>query len=231
METITLKHKIHPLVTCAVIVFALIALIMAGIAWMVAATGFVSIPLFSRLAYEVPTPLRVVTPGVPIETYIQTEVSDVLVQRLYEGQGTLQETVVEVRLPEQAFTASLRSFSEQAASGLPLDFSTAQVALDPQKGAEIFLPIKNNPQQTAIRLNVYATVQNGGIVLEVKEASIGSLPLPMSLLNPVIHAIVERNLQSLYAELGSYLRLSDISYEEGFMVLKGELTVEIQEQP
>ncbi len=229
METIILKKKPHPLVTCAVIVFVLLGVVAAGIVWAIAATGLVTIPVFTRLAYEVPTPLRVVTPGVPIETYIQSEVSDTLMQRLYQGQGALEDTALEVSLSEQSFTASLRSLAEQAGEGLPFDFSLAQVALDPQKGAEIFLPIKNNPQQTALRLDVYATVQDGGIILDIKGASIGSLSLPLNVLNPLIHTVVEKNLESLYAELGSYVRLSEISYEDGLMILKGELAVETSE--
>lgn len=229
METIILKKKPHPLVTCAVIIFVLLGVVVAGIMWVIAATGLATIPIFTRLAYEVPTPFRVVTPGVPIETYIQSEVSETLMQRLYQGQGTLEDTTLEVSLSEQSFTASLRSLAEQGGEGLPFDFSLAQVALDPQKGAEIFLPIKNNPQQTALRLDVYAAVQEGGVVLDIKEASLGALPLPLQVLNPLIHTVVEKNLESLYAELGSYVRLREISYKDGLMILKGELAIETSE--
>lgn len=230
METVLLKKKSHPLVTCVTILFALALVFVAAVLWLVAATGLISIPLFSRLAYEVPSPLRVVTPGVPLETYIQSEVSEILTRRLYEGQGSLQDTSLEMHLTEQSFTASLRGLSQEIGEGLPFDISTAQVAIDTQKGAEIFLPFKENPQQTAVRLCVYASVQDGAISLEIKEAEIGALGVPVNMLNPLLHRVVEQNLQSLYAQLGSYVSLTSIAYEDGVMILSGNLAVTFESQ-
>jgi hypothetical protein len=230
METVILKKKPHPLVTCMTIVFALVLVFVAAVLWLVAATGIMAIPIFSRLAYETPTPLRTVTPGVPLETYIQSEVSEILTRRLYEGQGSLQDTSLEMRLTEQSFTASLRGLTQEIGEGLPFDFSAAQVALDAQKGAEIFLPIKENPQQTAVRICVYASAQDGAVSLEIKEASVGALDVPMSVFNSLLHRVVEQSLRSLYEQLGSYVSLHSITYEDGVMILSGDLAVTFETQ-
>jgi hypothetical protein len=124
----------------------------------------------------------------------------------------------------------LRGLTQEIGEGLPFDFSAAQVALDAQKGAEIFLPIKENPQQTAVRICVYASAQDGAVSLEIKEASVGALDVPMSVFNSLLHRVVEQSLRSLYEQLGSYVSLHSITYEDGVMILSGDLAVTFETQ-
>ena len=221
-----LKKKRHPLVTCAMIFFAVLIFFIAAGLWVVAATGVVYIPAFSRVAYTKPEPLREVTAGVPVETYIQTLVTSELASRLQQGGGQLLDPVISVTLPENAITATVQSFSETYGDIL-IDIQQAQVAISEEIGIEVFLPIKNSSQETAVNIHLMIEVLDGDISIEVQDVWIGSLHVPDMLVSLAISSLINRNAAELNAQFGQYITLSEIDYQDGSVTLSGDLSVEI----
>lgn len=222
------KRKRSPLVTCAVLFFGVITLIIAGALWVVAATGLVPIPVFSRLAYDVPEPTRVVSPGVSVETYLQTVISEELVRRLYMGQGALQDRDLVVTLPENALTASLQAMDESIGLDL-LDIPNSQVAISNEFGTELFFPLKYSEQDTAIRMHMKAVAEDGVVQVQLNDVWVGSLHVPMFFVGMAANNYLRESLVELNEQMGQYLRLTEISYEDGSMTMTGELAVELME--
>ena len=220
------KRKRRPLVTCAVIVFAIILFLIAAALWIVASTGVVMLPAFSRLAYDVPQPVRVVSPGVPVETYVQTVVSEEIVKRLYSGQGVLADETMSITLPENALTATLQSMGDVVGMDL-FDIEESQVALDETIGAELFFPFKNSEQQTAVRLHMMAVAEDGVVTIEVRDVWVGSLHVPMWLVGVAADAYLKNGLVELNEQMGQYVRINEIEYDNGSMTLSGDLAVDL----
>ncbi|KKR56119.1 hypothetical protein A2332_01125 [Candidatus Uhrbacteria bacterium RIFOXYB2_FULL_41_18] len=220
------KKKHHPFVTCAILFFVGIVFLIATGMWIVAATGIVSIPFFSRIAYTKPEPLREVSAGVPVETYIQTSVTTELASRLQQGRGQLLDPSIEVTLPENALTASLQSFSE-AYGDYVIDVAHSQVVVDEDIGFEIFLPMRSSTQETAVKIQLMMIPEEGTILLDVKDVWIGSLHVPDMLVSFLASAFLERNMQQISSEFRQYVNLQSVEYNNGSLTLIGELSVEI----
>ena len=70
-----------PWFACLMIFFAVFLIGAGFLAWTVASTGLVSIPVFTRFAYTQPVPVREVAPGVPVETVLREQIATSLIQR------------------------------------------------------------------------------------------------------------------------------------------------------
>ncbi|KKW32189.1 MAG: hypothetical protein UY76_C0037G0002 [Candidatus Uhrbacteria bacterium GW2011_GWA2_52_8d] len=130
----------RPWLTCSLLLLFVLVGVGVWVAWFVAATGLLHVPVFTSLAYEAPAPIRGVTPGVPVETVLEETFTSTLTRRLYEGGGTLTNRSIQVQIQEASLTASLRSFLEE--EGLEwIDSAGVQMAVEPGVGIELFVPL------------------------------------------------------------------------------------------
>lgn len=219
-------RRARPWLTCSLVLLALIVGMFVWAAWSVAATGLIRVPVFTSLAYEVPRPERVVSPGVSAETVLQETFERTLTRRLYEGGGTLENRRIEVQLHESSLTASLRSFAESAGSSW-IETSQLQVAIDPE-GVELFVPLRDSPLATAIRAAFELRAQDGLLVVGPTDIEVGSWRVPDVVIAVVLKPLFEAELKRLNGRLFGYATISRLDLVSGELIVEGELSVEIE---
>jgi hypothetical protein len=216
-----------PWFTCLIILLVIFLLGASCLAWVVASTGLVSIPVFTNFAYAKPMPLREVAPGVPVETLLREQIAASLVQRFREGGRLLPspKQTLEVSVPEDSLTATLRSkLEETPLEGL--DISALQVTLEPDSGVEVFIPVEDSALQTAVVLFFDVIVKEGGIAVIPKDVFVGSAHVPSFLVAQFLTPLIEQRLAPLNEMIAGYLQISSADISSGKLLIKGTVSVE-----
>ncbi|OGL67130.1 hypothetical protein A2856_03620 [Candidatus Uhrbacteria bacterium RIFCSPHIGHO2_01_FULL_63_20] len=209
---------------CLIALLVSIAILALGCAWLVAATGLVSVPAVSAFAYRAPAPAHLVEPGKPLDQEVGASVNALLTARLREGGGRIEERSFAIDIPESSFTASLRDGMANTDQSL-FDPATAQAAVT-EGGLELFLPLRDNPRESALAFTLRLEARDGTIVPTVSRVTLGSLPIPGFLANAAAPAVHE-SLAPFARELSRYASVSAVRSQEGSVRVEGELTVEV----
>lgn len=220
-------RRSRPWLTCSLALLALLVAVGLWVGWIVASTGLVRVPLFTSLAYEIPTPTRPVTPGVPAEVILQETFTNTLTRALYEGGGTLTNRSITIELEETSMTASLRSLLEE--SDLTwLDSSQTQVVVEPEVGVEVFIPIENSPQSTAITLVFNLGAQEGNLVVAPTDIFVGNARVPDIITTVFLQPFLETELAKLNAAMVGYASIHRIELLPRAISINGELSVSVE---
>ncbi len=215
----------------AIFSLLLIASGVVWVMWMVAASGIVSVPLISRYAYPAPPkPTREVSSGEPLEGVLADEVNALLPERLQAGGGQLSDRSFDLALPESAITASLRAGLEKDPNTI-FDASRVQVAVVEGEGLEIFLPLAQSAQETALVILVSLQIEDGHVVFDLPRVQFGQLVMPAWLSEVVMTAPLEQGISAFEAELERMVAITDIRAENGVLRLTGELQIEVMQIP
>jgi len=207
------KRPKNRLASCSLILFLIIFGLLGFAVWSFAATGLVHVPIVSGFAYHKPEPLRLVTPGVRMETIVEEQIKTSLAR----GEQTLS-----VRLPEESLTSTLRTILETGKSEL-IESANAQVTIGSDQTFTFFLPLKDSSKQTAIQMKIKATVKDGGLQLEPQTFQLGSLRVPGPLTAFFLQPFIQSQLPALNDSLRSFVKLTDLRYEEGTLMMEGTL--------
>ncbi len=219
----------RPWLTCSLLLLAVVVGMGVWGAWVVASTGLVHVPGFTSLAYEVPVPIRDVSPGVPVETVLNEVFTSTLTRRLYEGGGTLANRSVDVQIQESSLTASLRTLLE--AAGLEwIDSSDAQILVEPGVGIELFVPLNLETQESgdAAVITFDLTVSEGNLVVTPTSVRVGNANIPNVLVTAFLKPFLEAELAKLNAAMVGYAQISEIELLSRELSITGELSVVIQ---
>lgn len=212
--------------TCSIIVLFLVVVAVFIALWIVASTGLVSIPLFSRVAYKPLEPTRVVFAGTPVDVIANETFQTTIARKLEEGGGDLLDKNVSLKIREESLTATIKSAFEE--SGLTfIDGTNAQVVIRKNGSFEFFVPLNGYNSETSMMLNLSAQIDNGNVVLEIGKLKIGAFTVPKSIVTLMIGKIVTNELSSLNSVIGSYMKINAIIYNPGELEFQGELTVEV----
>lgn len=222
------QHRGKPWCACSLIFLLIILGIVSGVIWALSATGFVSVPGFSKFAYHQPVPEHIVPSGVPMETVIDQQVKTILTQRLQAGGGKLDDTSVTFTVDEKSLTASLRNVLEQSGDKT-IESAGAQVIVSPEKGFSFFLPFQETVRKTALQFSVKAQVHDGVLELRPESLSIGSLPIPNVLTAFFLQPFIHGKISELNKALGSYMELREIVYESGRVIITGNFSVQVMD--
>lgn len=210
------------------IIFVLAVLAVLGLgAWTLAATGLVRVPVVSSWAYEVPAPAHAVEPGLPLDTKINDDLTAEINRRLIAGGGQIKNRTISLDLPEESFTALFKSLIEQ--SGVEeISSKGAQIAVLPGQGLELFLPLADNPQQSALIVWLRVVPDAQGLLdIKVDHIQLGAFDMPGYLYGPIIQPVIQQNMEQLNREWGRYATFQDIEYETGNVKVIGTIAVEI----
>jgi len=207
-------------------IIAFFLFVICGLAWIVAASGFVKIPIVSNLAYKTPNPLRVVLNSSPLETYISETFGNVLTNRLQSGSGSLENKDIELFLSESSITTFLQTIIiDNNLSFFSSD--TAQVAIDEKQGIEIFLPLAGQVNRNALIILAKIKAENGLIVTDEVKLKVGNLSIPYFLTDIFLKPALNKGLDYLNQKIGRYASVKTIEVSEGFLKVFGTLKVEI----
>ena len=221
-------NRHHPLFSCFFIFSALILLVFVILLWLVASTGLVRVPVITSLAYNQPEPIRIVESGQFLDKKIQQELGDVLTQRLQAGGGQINDKNISVALSEESYTASLQAAIASEAADF-FDAGNAQVVIDPEVGIEIYIPVSESSLETALLVNLAASVEDDGLEAQVQSIKIGSLGVPVSLVDRQLQsAVLTPLLEQLSNEIDRFGEITGVSLSDGFLTLDGQLLVEVE---
>ena len=212
---------------CLIFFIAFIVLLVTGLAWIAAATGLVRIPVISGLAYEKPAPAHLVAPGLPLDTKINNDLTAEVNRRLVAGHGQLADRTITLELPEDGFTSLLKNLVEE--SGVKeVKSAGAQIAVIPNQGLELFLPLADNPQESALIVWLEVVPDDQGLLnIQITNLQLGSFSLPGLLYRPIIEPLIKQNMAQLNSDWGRYATFEDIKYETGQVVVTGSIVVEV----
>lgn len=155
------------------------------VAWVLAATGIVEVPVLSGWVYEAPEPTRIVAPGLSLEAFAKG--------------GTFRGAVADI--PETTLTTMARD--ALATNGQTwFDEHGAQAArMDGGKGIELFLPMRDNARESAVVARLDVSSDSGAVVMKVLDAKIGSWNVPAwavtSIISPALAPAIAAINESL----------------------------------
>ena len=218
----------RPWITCSLIALFLIASFFIWIGWLIAATGLVDVPVFTRFAYQQPIPIHEVEAGTTVEAMVQERFATILTDRLYEGGGTIDDRTIELLIPDGSLTTSTRNLLEE--TNVPMiDAASLQVAVDSEVGIEIFAPLADSSLGTAVVIRFDIQAIDGNIVVAPTSVELGSLSIPAFVLVNIFEPLIAEQLGGINNELSGYASVGSISMEQGALRVNGEIAVEIQE--
>lgn len=206
--------KRHPFFSCVLIVFVLVFVGLVWLSWNVAATGLANIPILSLWAYRVPEPIRLIQSGVPVEKIIASQLQSGLSNQLFS-----------IQLTESSLTASLQKLLNQSSVGF-ISASGSQVAIRPGQILELFLPLKLSKKATAIRAGLFVHYQNGNISVSIKNVFLGTMHIPDSMIAVFFQAYLDKQIKIFYQSFESFLKLNQLTTEEGKIVVSGVMNVQ-----
>jgi hypothetical protein len=167
--------------------FLIIAPILVG-AIIVAKSGILEVPVISSAVYQPIAPTRTVQPltGSSADDVMKTIAASA---KAGVATGSAVLTITE----QQLTTIVAAGITQGTDTGLPFAISSAQVAiLDGQM--EFFLDAVQNGRQVPVLIRVEPTVSAGSLHFSVKEATMGSLPLPAFMVEAALQKLADSTL-------------------------------------
>lgn len=220
------KHKPKKWISCAVIIVVVLLIVFVAGLWLAAATGLYSIPLISSVAYIQPQPDHRVIPGTAVEVFVSNLLESEITQRLQAGAGTISDRSINISIPEASFTKSIQNIMADSGDQT-FDHLQSQISISDETGFELFMPLLDSQQGSAITINFVPKLVDGLIRVDITSLQVGSLKIPQFITRLAISRPVDARLQEFNRELGRFATFDDLVINEGSISLSGELTVEI----
>src|SRR3989339_660555 len=181
-----------------IVLFVLVVLIGMAL-WTVAATGLVTIPVISKLAYQTPSPTYVVREGIPFETLLQQQIAAETVRRAYAGDAAASNEFF-ISIPENTLTTELRDHLETSGQTFA-DQDGAQIVVLGESGIELFLPLRDNAQETALVVRLTLSVTEGMLRATAEDVRLGSWQmgswLREGLINPALDGMLDASMRQI----------------------------------
>ena len=221
------KKKTHGRFSCLGLFVIVFVFVIGFFAWQVAATGLVTIPVVSSLAFSEPKPVRFVTAGVTVEQLSETYFKTTLIKRLQAGSGSLMDRSVVLELPESSLTATLQNQLKKFAVK-EIDVTHAQIVVMPNQELELFLPIRLQDHLTALTVHIALVAEKGIFDLKLLDVKLGSFHAPSFLIASIVQPFVNRELTSLNEALTSYMHVDSLVSKERSLTVSGTFTVQVK---
>lgn len=189
--------------------------LFAWAAWTLAATGLVTVPVLSRWAYDIPVPTRVVGEGVPFETVVQQQVAEEAMRRAYAG-GAASDLALTIS--ETTLTTELRDSLETSGQTFA-DPDGSQVAVLSGSGIELFLPLRDTDQQTAVKALLRVTVTDGVPKVTAETVSLGSWQVGAWLREGLVNPMLDGLLDTVVREVEGSVTVTSVREEEGSLIV------------
>lgn len=218
--------KGHPILTCFLVIIVLVLIVASWLCSVVAQTGLVNIPVFTKVFYQEPEPTHQVLATVPIEESVSDEITSTINQRLQPGSLDFDRGF-SISILEGSLTASVQNLLDQAGY---FENDTAQVVVSEEVGLEVFLPVAESPLNTAMTVELSPYINDQGVIdVEINRLKIGSLNLPIWLVRLILTKPLDLVIWELNKNFVSYIDLSEVLLTEGAVTFTGDIAVDILE--
>lgn len=214
------REKKRGCFSCALVCLVVGVVFLLWLTWGIASMGFVRIPVFSALAFDEPTPTRVVEPAdISPGSWLEDTIVSEFTRRLRAGEVVNRR--ISVTTPEGVLTTLVRfSAGNIDVEEIPLDLAMAQIVTQEDE-LEVFAPWKDKP--TAVRVNVRPSVEEGKLQLSVQQVHVGSWRVPKFVISSVLNQVVRLGIDEVEKSIGKVLLIEDITVSEKGLIVTGEL--------
>src|SRR3989338_9729376 len=210
-------------------VFVVILLVIfLRLAWIAAATGLVSVPVFSSYAYEELKPTREVSGTIDFQSYLSEALNTLVTNRLQSGRGALQDRSISLLLPEEILTKGLQqALKEKEIPSVQVEKS--QLLVEENGSIELFLPVIYKERGSALRLSLFVTpTEEGELAIDLQDMWLGAWHVPKWLAQRFAKEVLAQAVIDLNEKIGRYLSIKKIDWSSGELTAHGELTIQVR---
>jgi len=210
------KHK--KFFTCCLLELIIVILILGGITAMVAKTGLVEIPVFSKLFYSAPSPEKIVSTNSAEGKNFEDILGQKLEQQIESGKKSetdSQKVEVALEFTEEELTGFLKDM--EAAENYP--FSDSQVSISAD-GIEIFGQLKEL-NKTFLTVVLKPEVTDNNLKISFTKIKVGNLSLPDALGNFLVDSLLKDQIKSAQETISQNGKLESIDFSDGKIVFRG----------
>lgn len=133
----------------------------------------------------------------------------------------LTEGMLTATLRQAAISVPKNTEGTQGKEDQPFDLARAQIAISAQQGVELFLPFKNNPQHSALRVYMRPAAVDGALTLSLVDVWIGNLRIPPSLVERLDVEGVQKAFASAAPQMKEHVELTSVTVKDGTVQLEG----------
>ncbi len=214
------KRRLRRLGCVGIFLFVLF-LCFLFVTWVLVQTGFVSVPVLSRF-YNPPEPTRYVEPREMFDDYATSVVLEKLEPIVY---NLSFDELIQLELSEEMLTAGLREQLENFDNDIFIAEET-QIAIDPEFGIELYLPLKYNDNQAVVILYVTPLLVDKDIDIEVNRIQVGNINLPQSIAEAVLEVPVKSLVDQLNSSFIQFIDIDSVGTRSGYLLVDGYLSID-----
>jgi len=221
MDEMKKKKRKKTIACCSLGVIAVL-LFLGLIFSLVAKSGLLEIPVFSKIFTKTASPQKVVNVTPEEIKSFETDIAEKLktqVEPKIEPGATGQKVEVSLKFTEKELTAFLRSLESSEESPL----RNAQAVITPEK-IEIFGEI-TAPNKTYLTLAFRPEIKDNELKITLKKIKLGTLSLPTSWGNFLAEKFLNKELQSTQNAIRKVGKLESISLGQGELTAHGLVDV------
>lgn len=208
--------------SCLGIMGVILGVLFIGGAWVVAATGLVTVPVISSLAYRPVQPMHQVKAGVSVAQTVQSTLPT-LITKKYQATGGRQTVFdVSIQIPESALTRTIQDGLEKNAIEI-IDTKGTQIAVGEGQMLELYVPIKRNGNTTPLLVTMHLVQDQGVFDLSIDHAVLGSMPLPAMWIGALTESAVTEQLTYLNKAISTYMSVHTLETKDAALVITGEV--------
>lgn len=194
------------------VVLLTIVFVLMGIAILIAKTGVYQIPVLSTFYHERPLTRSINAPAIRPQVLL-----DRATEALQSATSTKGADVL-VEFSEQEITGALKGALQTSLKRPGVNVDQSQIVATPT-GLEVTAFVRNETMSVHLFAKIIPSVQNGRLVLDVKEVYLGDIPVPPSSLAQIERIVFGSEIGSFEARSGSY-GLKNVVLKDGSVELR-----------
>lgn len=134
---------------------------------------------------------------------------------------SLTEGMLTASLRQAAAVAPKDAEGKAAADDQPVDLSQAQIAISAAQGVEVFLPLKDNPQHSSVRVYLRPSLVDGALSVSLLDVWVGNLRVPPSFVKQLDEEGIQKAFASAAPGMKEHVNLTAVTVEDGAVKLEG----------
>lgn len=217
-QPVRIKPKVgRNVISCSVVAVVFAVLIFSAFAVLIAKTGIVSIPFYSRF-YGGPKPTRLVNATPQSIDAFRVHLAGLFTAQALSG----KKPPYEAQITEKELSGVMETAIDLGLRDQGWKQVFTQIVIRPT-GFEFLTLFQRGPWHIDMLARFTAVVRDGGLSFEPTEVAIGDYTLPASAAYKVVSFLFSRNLGTFFLSFAD-TRLKEVRLEEGVMTVVADIT-------